>query len=80
MVRTNQAFNGHWVHSHGTHGRDIETEQTTAHDGDGRDDVNISDLIHSDDIAVLQPQSCARRSVEHQSKRKDNRAQILVEE
>lgn len=31
---------------HGAHGRDIEAKQSTANDGDGRDAIDVTDLIH----------------------------------
>ena len=32
--------------SHSAHGRDIEAEQTTADDRDGRDEVDIAEMMH----------------------------------
>lgn len=34
------------VYLHGRHGRDVEAEQSTTNDRDGRDVVNVANLIH----------------------------------
>lgn len=31
---------------HSGHGRNVETEQTAADDGDGRDHVDVADCVH----------------------------------
>lgn len=44
----------------GTLGRYIKTEQATADDGDGRDEIDIADLIHNDGGAqwpILRPRN-----------------------
>ena len=34
------------------HGGDVETEETTANDGNGCDEVDVTDLIHLDDVDI----------------------------
>ena len=38
---------------HSTHGGDVKTEQATAHNGDGRDNVDVHYLIHLVFLAVF---------------------------
>ena len=33
-------------HLHCAHGRDVETEEATANNGDGRDEVDVAELLH----------------------------------
>lgn len=41
---------------HGRHRRDVKTKQTSANDGDGRNEVDVSYLIHDgDELAMANP-------------------------
>jgi hypothetical protein len=42
--------------SHGRHGTDIEAKQATTNNGDGRDNVYVSNLIHDGRISALKVQ------------------------
>ena len=47
--------------SHGRHGTDIEAKQATTNNGDGRDNVNVSNLIHDGRCSFSSSQVFTRR-------------------